>query len=411
MQYKPSPTNIGSPNSRGTLADIGLAAILMFASLVALPDMASASGQPIRGSDGWILSSHPCPGGNRTDALQMDDDGTLWVGCGTNAEGYGLFASHDGGLTWSAANVTPSTLFNSYRVSSISRGHDGALYVAGISSTQGTGQMVLRVDTSVSPSPISLVLSSVPQVGRAFHVGNYRELPTGEAIAEDLNGYSLLYRPTPSTGTSAADWTQVDTPYQILNMTLTQDRENIVAAGSRIIEPPRVFLPPTAPPYAPWDFETLALPTAFNWKGELWGIAVTHNRLYAVGVDQDSHTGKIFLSGSDPYVAADYEELSFPDLINPGSGTGTWARGVCAYDNTVVVVGERFPLNSSSGLILMSTNAGQSFTDVTPVGVGSSVSKCALLNAAGPIVAVGSAGFVAILAGDVIYKNGFDPSM
>lgn len=389
-----------------------LAAMLAVAALVVLPGVTHAENPAIRGSDGWILSSHPCPGGNRTDALQMDDDGTLWVGCGTNAAGYGLFVSHDGGINWSAANVSPSNVFDTYRSTSISRGHDGALYVAGISSTQGTDQMVLRVDTSTSPSPVSITLSSVAQVGRAFHVGNYRELPTGEAIAEDLNGYSLLYRPTPTTGTSAADWTQVDGQYQILDMTLTQDREYIIAGGSRIVEPPRVFLPPMDPAtQAPWEFETFALPTAFNWDGEIWGVASTNNRLYAVGVDQDSHTGKIFLSGPNPYVDSAYQELSLPDLINPGGGTGTWSRGVCAYNNTVVVVGERQPLSSHGGLILISTNAGQTFTDITPVDVGASVSKCAILDEAGPIVVVGSAGFVGILPGDAIFENGFDPSM
>ena len=385
-----------------------LACLLGLATLIMAPGITHAGQPAALESDGWIISSHPCPGGNRTDALQMDDDGTLWVGCGTAAAGYGLFVSHDGGIHWAAANVTPPDIFTPYRVSSISRGHDGALYVAGISSTQGTSQMVLRVDTTSTPSPVTVVLSSVPQVGRQFHVGNYRELPTGEALADDLNGYSLLYRPNASTGASAANWTQIDMPNQILDMTLTQSRDRIIAGGSRNVEPPRVFLPPTNPVDDPWQFESFVLPTGTNWGGEIWGVAASDDRLYAVGEDQDSHIGRIFVSGPNPYNPATYQQLSMTDIINPGSGIWTWARGVCAYNDTVVVVGERQPLSSNTGLVLLSTDGGQSFTNVTPTGVSASVSKCALLDEAGSIVVAGAAGFVGILSGDRIFRNGFE---
>lgn len=127
------------------------AGLLALAKLVAVPGIARAGQPSARGSDGWIISSHPCRGDNRTDALQMGDDGTFWFGCGIAAARYGLFVSRDGGSNWAAANVTSSDIFTPYRVSSIARGHDGALYVAGISSTQGTSQMVLRVDSTSTP--------------------------------------------------------------------------------------------------------------------------------------------------------------------------------------------------------------------------------------------------------------------
>ena len=378
------------------------------AALVVAPATALAESMEVHASGGWTLTTHPCPGGNRTDALQMDNNGTLWVGCGTAAAGYGLFVSVNGGITWAAANVTPAASFTQYRVSSISRGHDGALYVAGVSSAVGTSQMVLRVDTSVSPSPVTLVLSSIATAGYSFHVGNYRELPNGSAIAEDLNGYSMLYRPTASTGTSAGSWTQVNSADQILDMTLDHSRTHIIAGGGRISAPPRIFLPSTTPGALPWQFTSFTLPTATNWEGEIWGVASSNRGVYAVGIDQDTNTGKIFVNTTNAYTPSAYTELSFPDLINPGPGIGTWARGVCAYGRTVMVVGERQPLGNGRGIVLLSSDAGLTFTDVTPVGVSASVSKCALLSEAGDIVVAGSAGFIGILAGDGIFASGFD---
>jgi hypothetical protein len=360
------------------------------------------------------LASHPCPGGNRTDALHLDDSGRLWVGCGTNAVGYGLFHSDDG-VAWAAAAVTPANVFDSYRVSSITTGHDGALYVAGASSTSGNRSMVHRVDTASMPFVVTPTLVGVNQVGRTFHVGGYRELADGRAIAEDLNGTSLLYRPEASTGTSAADWTRVEGAHQILDLQTDPGSVLMFAGGSRINEPPRLFLPPDDETSEPWEFDSFALPTATGWLGEIWGVATSGDRLFAVGVDQDADVGKIFVSGSDPYVAADYSERSVDDFLAPGPGIGTWARGVCASGDAVAVVGERQPLGSSTGFVLISHDRGQTFADITPAGVTASVGKCVLVEGGGlrggarPVLFVaGAAGFVGLYAGDRIHADGFE---
>lgn len=44
----------------------------------------------VQAGGSWTTFTHSCPGANRTDALHRDADGSLWVGCGTNASGYGL---------------------------------------------------------------------------------------------------------------------------------------------------------------------------------------------------------------------------------------------------------------------------------------------------------------------------------
>src|SRR5690606_7139401 len=121
-----------------------------------------------------------------------DDDGTLWVGCGTNQVGYGLFHSADGGETWSEASVAPSEKLHQYRVSSISRGHDGALYVAGMNANNG--DMVLRLDTSAAPFETTVALVAGNQVGQNFQTGTFRSLSDGRALAESLTGHGMLYR-------------------------------------------------------------------------------------------------------------------------------------------------------------------------------------------------------------------------
>lgn len=364
------------------------------------------------GAANWTIGTHPCPGANRTDALHRDEDGRLWVGCGTNATGYGLFHSDDG-LAWSAATTTPAGVLETFRVSSIETGHDGALYVAGTSSITGNRAMVYRVDPATEPMAVTLTLEGVNQVGRQFHVGNYRELWDGRAIAEDLNGTWLLYRPDASTGTSASDWTRIEGAYQILD--LQGDGDRFIGGGGRINEPPRLFLPPLDPGDAPWDFVTFALPTVTGWDGEIWGVARSYDKVIAVGVDQDEDIGKIFVSGDDPYVVADYVERSVDDFLAPGPGYATWARGVCSGGDLVAVVGERQPLAANTGFVLVSFDRGATFQDMTPPGVTASVSKCVVTrmnnrgDAGGPeLIVAGAGGFVGLLAGDVIFENGFD---
>lgn len=371
------------------------------ASVEAAGDGPPDAEPPMR-SGAWIIRNHTCPGGNRTDALHRDDDGRLWVGCGTAAAGYGLYSSEDGGHSWSRVVVAPASLLSQqFRVSSISRGHDGALYVAGFEST--TWNMVLRLDTAASPIAASVVLEGASQVGRLFHVGSYRELSDGRAIAEALNSADLLYRPDPSTGPSASSWTVPGSPlYQILDLTVRNDQ--FVAAGSTIAEPPRVFLPPTQPGAQPYQWTLLSLPTT-GWTGEMWGIATAGTRVVAVGVDQDANVGKIYVSVGNPYNNS-WIVHDLPDIVGTG-GAGTWARGVCMRGQNVVVVGERQPLGAGSGLVVLSVDGGQTFSNITPPGVSSTVSRC-VIEPDGTLIVAGSAGFVGMRLGETIFRHGFE---
>ncbi|MEO8010812.1 MAG: hypothetical protein ABI650_04125, partial [Dokdonella sp.] len=214
---------------------------------------------------------------------------------------------------------------------------------------------------------------------------------------------NVLYRPTPNTGTSAGSWVRDLGTLQILDMVVANDA--IYGSGSRINEPPRVFLPSRTPGSAPWQFETIELQSANGWVGELWGLAVNARRVVAVGIDQDDSVGKILVSTGDRYVASNYIEFSMSALT--GDPT-TWARGACMRGNRIVVVGERQPLSSASGRVLISDDGGVSFSVITPVGVSGSVSKC-VIEPDGTLVVSGAGGFVGVRQdSDWIFVNEFE---
>ena len=375
-------------------------------ALILLAALGVPPGAALAGGDDWLVSTHTCPGANRTDALHRDDDGTLWVGCGTAATGYGLSMSEDGGATWQDAPVTPTDKLDKFRVNSISRGVDGHLKIAGFEAT--TKEMVLSLDTAAAPFAVTPVLVGVNQVGRQFHVGTYREKSLGNgfnnAIAESLNGVDMLLRGSGNTSTSAANWFLNQPPSQMLDV-VVHDRR-FWGCGSSISEPPQLFLPPQDQ-LASLPFD-IAQPTLNNaWEGELWGLAVNDARLVATGVDQDKDIGKILVSGPNPRNMNGYTEHSM-SVIYGNPGANTWGRGVCMHGNRVIVVGERQPLGSRTGLVFASSDGGQRFLDITPTNVGASVSKC-VIAPDGTLFVAGSGGFVGVLLDEPeIFADGFD---
>ena len=140
---------------------------------------------------GWTFSGHPCVG-YRTDTLWVDEDEAFWVGCGSTTNGYGLYRSVDGGLTWQAPETNPPAYVDGMRVSSISRSSDGLLYLGGIHGAE----QVVSLDTSSEPMLVSEVFTSTSQVWNSFQVGTFRRNSAGQAVAESLNGTGLAFRPS-----------------------------------------------------------------------------------------------------------------------------------------------------------------------------------------------------------------------
>jgi hypothetical protein len=368
----------------------------------------SSTPPAVAGGD-WTISSHPCPGASRTDALQKDADGTLWVGCGTTATGTGLFVSFDEGDSWQTVTTSPANLVADFRVITLTRGHDGALYASG-RDTKSVNRSV-RLDTSGSmPYPTTANLIRVQSVGRSFDVGGYAELADGRALAASDTGVDKLYRPDSTTGPSAGDWT-ITSPSSEVYIDLVAFNDGFYAAGSRINIPPRVFLPPTAPSAEPWELVEVILDPSFD--GEMWGIAANDQRVVAVGVNQDTDQGKIYVSTGDPYVPANYTEFFLSDITQDGESP-SWARGVCMRGDIIVVVGERQPLGSNTGRVVISTDGGQSFDDITPKSSAESITRCAIAES-GLVTVVGAGGFVGrysgALAPDTIFSDRFIQTM
>jgi len=345
----------------------------------------------------WSIFTHSCPGSSRTDALLVEEDGLMWVGCGTNQLGYGLHRSGDGGENWQEVPTSPGNEMEQFRVSAIARGEDDLLYVAGFDANDS--DMVLALDTTSAPSAVEEVLLGGNQVGTVFHVGDMALLSGDRIFAESLTGYGALWRPGGGTGTDGGDWVDAyywandgEAPtYQILDLFSLGDA--IYGSGATISEPPYVFLPPRSAGAEPWEMEVVELPNS-GWSGEMWGVAASADRVVVVGVDQIGDEGKIYVSGADPYESTDYTEIDISSIVG-SDDLGTWGRGVCTRGDVVVVVGERQPLSAGTGLVLISEDGGGTFTDITPDEVTESVSKCHITDS-GEVVVAGAGGFVGI---------------
>lgn len=329
----------------------------------------------------WTLRSHDCPNINRTDDLLDEGAQGLWVGCGSGATGTGLYHSANDGETWTQVVATGVNTLETFRVNSIDRGPDGALYVGGIEVNAG-GHLVLRVDQSGAGAPVtSAVLTSVNQVGYQFIVGNFRQLSTGAALAESLNGTDALFRADASVAATATSWTTADPAVtggittQILDLVVHNDR--FYGAGGVINSPPYAFVP-KADATSVYDLQAIELPRAGgSWTGEAWGIAVSDAHIVVVGANQRDNTGRIYVSGPTPTAALDFTEHDLSVLYGDPAQR-TWARGACADGARLVVVGEKQPLRGDTGLVFQSLDGGQTFEDITPEGVSATVSKCSI---------------------------------
>ena len=345
---------------------------------------------------GWVVRGHDCPGINRTDALWVDDDGSLWIGCGSGTVGDGLYVSTDDGASWEIPATSPANVLTSFRVLSVHRGYEDLVYVAGEGPA---GAMVISLDTSSTPFTAEAVLTRGTTVDFSFLAGPFVTTTAGSAFADSFNGAGALYRANDTIDDTATDWTEASGweddggTHQILDLVVVNDR--FVGVGSTIAEPPYVFLPSMTG--ATYQMTPVQLVSGLGeYDGEMWGVAASPTRVVAVGVDQDNDIGKIFVSGADQYSASDYTQTDIDPLLGarlPASGS-TWARGVCMAGDRIVVVGEIQPLGRG-GFVLESTDGGASFDDITPDGSVASWSKCSI---GGGQLVIAGAGSVALLA-------------
>lgn len=307
------------------------------------------------GGDGlggdWVeRTPSPC-GFNRMDALHVDDDGTIWTGCGTNTEGFGLFRSVDDGASW--AMVDPPNardFFVDYRVNTISRSADGRVYVGGT----GGGVMVLALDAD---DTATVILEAGDQVGTSFTVGHFRRDSAGRALAESLTGTDTQSRASDDDAFAAGSGVfAAGVTHQILDLTL--DGDTFHAVGSTISEP-NVYFRETVRDGQPVAFDVVELSGgALGFIGELRAVAARDGVVITGGLDEDADQAMLHVLSAD-----DVATVRVADVIaNLDRST---VRGACAGAGLFVVVGEETVTNGSA-FVLVSRDDGASWQDLTP---------------------------------------------
>lgn len=380
-----------------TLPCLEYAGNYLTATLRAMPDASKplglvwqlasyqATAAPVSGAKSWRSTSYPCIE-NRTDAFWWDDDKTAWAGCGTGAVGTGLYQSTDGGVTWAQVKG----YFDKWRVQGIRRGPDGLLYVSGQDTL--SKENVVSVNTSTTPYTVKNVFTSTNNVSLSMQVAHFARDSKGRSFGESLTGNGFIYRASDTAAWEGLDskWAEDGKSYQILSMTLFNDK--IYGAGSTISQPPMVFLPSKKAGAQPYSMTPVTLA---SFKGEMWGITVLDEKRVVVGgADQEKDVGMIFASKTDPYNASDYSAFDVTARLFPGKMT--WIRGVCSRGDTVVAVGEKQPLATGTGIVLLSTDGGQTFANITDSAIkANSVSRCHILSD-GTIAVIGASGYVGL---------------
>lgn len=283
--------------------------------------------------------THSCPG-SRTDTLQVDDNGQIWIGCGEASDGLGLYRSDDDGASWRSVAG-----FESFRVSDLSRPSDGKLYVAG-RDVENSDRI-----RSLDGTTVETVLVGTNQLWNTFHVGTFVRQDSGLAIAESLTGTDMAFRPDDTTPWgNASPW--VSGSYQMLD--LVDDGGTLIGVGSTISQPHTVFVQDTGS-----SFTAVTLDTSFD--GELWAVDADDGLYAAAGVDQDGDEGVVYTNDGDPRDPEAWQAYRHV------ADDPTWFRDVCRSGSTVLAVGSYS--RGEDGLALISRDGGASF-EIYPLPEG-----------------------------------------
>ncbi|MCK5829044.1 MAG: hypothetical protein KAH20_01950 [Methylococcales bacterium] len=339
---------------------------------------------------GWSSFTHPC-NENQTDALWWDsDDKTVWVGCGTGSTGRGLWKSPDGGESWGQV----AGFMETWRVNGIRRAADNRLYVSGTDTS--SKNIVVSFDTTVPVLDGRLELKRTNKITLSFTAEHILVDDAGNAFTDSLTGAGSAYRKAGADGWTGINsgWTSDGSSHQILDMVLFNNK--IYGVGSSIAKPPVVFLPAknASDFYKMTPVDLSKSDELSTIIGEMWGVTVVDKqRVVAVGINQNRNVGLVFASRSNPYDAKDYHKFDVSTIV---PNTSSWMRGVCSQGNNVVAVGEKQPLKIGSGLVLLSTDGGISFKNITDSNIkATTVSRCQFLND-GRVAVAGSGGYVGI---------------
>ena len=310
----------------------------------------------------WAEIAGPC-GGSATNAMWFDDADVGFVGCGENAKGTGLFTTVDGGTAW---DDHPS--FNSVRVMDVRRGPDGVLRGAGIH--QLDGYSVFSIDEGGSLSPTGLYEPGNNAFTAVNQAENVAVTSDGQILIDSLTGTSAAYQPAggvfeefSSLGEAAIEDPENAPSFQVRRIVAHDDA--MYAVGSLINDPARVHLPSMLAG-ATYHFQTLEL-QASTRDGELLDMYVwSADKMIVAGHDQSERYPLIYVADGDVYNRDNWTQVSLFDSDIEYEGG---VNDLHVVGDTVIAVGEKYP-SSSGGFVLRSDDAGLSWEDISPEGIG-----------------------------------------
>jgi len=345
-----------------------------------LPGMAA-------GPRGWTQRNHTCSG-DGVDAFFFDtNEQSLFVGCASNAEGYGLQFSPDRGETWPELSTEPRGSLGG-RVGAVDRGADGLLYVAG-QNLNGNDEVV-TVDTSVTPWDVRSEYEAGSSISEVQFAGSFAVNSEGIAVVEALNSTQIAVRWSENGSWKDASGWAGGLSYQMQDMQVHNDE--FYATGATMNDAPMLFLPPRNGHVEAEGFNMVVVELdAFAQEMKNLDVDAAGN-IVVGGIDHGMASGVIYISNSDPRDGYDYTQVWVEDIL---SGP-TWIEGVCRDGDVVAAVGRY--ANNGDAIALLSEDGGTTWSDLTPEFTTSGVPslyKCEMLDGGSTIAVAGADGFLA----------------
>lgn len=299
----------------------------------------------------------PCQGAGTPYAIHFSSESQGWVGCGN---GYGLHGSSDGGDSFSSAHPSADLY-----VWQIIEDPSGRLLVCGhdyegsdglLFRDDGAGgwDVLLRYGNNAS-SDDSVYITDCGQVGA---------LDDGTLIVANSTGPDITWSSNDGLSWAEADryWEDVNIDggpqaYQMISMATTSD--SYAAGGYNIIQPPTFFGPSTHPDGQFYNMHAYTIDEGVD--GEVWSLATPDDGAtwYAGGRDQSNSaaaSGFIYSStdGGESWTAASLGDSI--DIVHDIKFAEDGQHGVA--------VGHRYPPATLGGFVLVTEDAGASWSEV-----------------------------------------------